>query len=210
VSLNVLIADDHAILRRGLKEILEEAPDIIVSGEAATGGETLNLIRQHAFDVLLLDITLPGISGIDVLKEIRRAGMKIPVLVLSIHSEDQYALRALKAGASGYLTKETAPDLLVSAIRKVADGGRYVSPALSERLALEISSGEDRSPHERLSDREFEVMQLIGAGKTIGEIAQSLALSVKTVSTYRARLLEKMNMRNNAELIRYVIENHLN
>jgi len=209
MSICVLIADDHAILRRGLKEILDETPGIIVAGEAVTGMEVLTLLRKNHFDVLLLDITLPGTSGLEVLKEIRSEGMKIAVLVLSIHPEEQYALRALRAGASGYLTKEAAPELLVSAIRKVAEGGRYVSPTLAERMTFLLETGGPKAPHERLSNREFEVLRQIGTGMTVSGIADTLSVSVKTVSTYRTRILEKMQMKNNAELIRYVIENHL-
>jgi DNA-binding NarL/FixJ family response regulator len=201
----VLIADDHPIVRRGLKQIVADQPDMTVT-EAGDGPEALRLADKSEFDVVLLDINMPGISGLDVLSQIRSRQPGLPVLVLSAHSEAEFAVRILKAGASGYLNKELAPEELVKAIRRVIGGKKYVSPAVAELLADSIGKDDD-DPHASLSDREFQVMLLIAAGKTVSEIAEEIALSVKTVSTYRARVLEKMNLKNNAELMRYVIEN---
>jgi DNA-binding NarL/FixJ family response regulator len=207
--IRVLIADDHAVVRQGLKQILGDTPEMLVAGEAATGQQVLDKVRAESWDVVVLDISMPDLSGLDVLKQIRSERPKLPVLVLSMYSEDQYAMRVLKAGASGYLTKESATDELVKAIRKVVSGGRYVSPLLAEKLAFEMGADSGKLPHETLSDREFQVLRLIAAGKPVKEIAAVLSLSVKTVSTYRARLLEKMNLGTNAELIHYAIQNHL-
>lgn len=201
----VLIADDHPIVRRGLKQIVADQPDMTVA-EAGDGPEALRLADKGKFDVVLLDINMPGISGLDVLSQIRSRQPNLPVLVLSAHSEAEFAVRILKAGASGYLNKELAPEELVKAIRRVIGGKKYVSPAVAELLADSIGKDEDE-PHASLSDREYQVMLLIAAGKTVSEIAEEIALSVKTVSTYRSRILEKMNLKNNAELMRYVIEN---
>ena len=207
--IRVLIADDHAVVRQGLRQILGDTPEMLVAGEAATGQQVLDKVRAESWDVVVLDISMPDLSGLDVLKQIRSERPKLPVLVLSMYSEDQYAMRVLKAGASGYLTKESATDELVKAIRKVVSGGRYVSPLLAEKLAFEMGTDSGKLPHETLSDREFQVLRLIAAGKPVKEIAAVLSLSVKTVSTYRARLLEKMNLGTNAELIHYAIQNHL-
>jgi DNA-binding NarL/FixJ family response regulator len=207
--IKVLIADDHPIVRQGLRQILSETGDMVVAGEAANGQETLDQVRMGGWDVLVLDITMPDRSGFDILKELKHEQPDLPVLVLSIHAEEQLAVRVLKAGASGYLTKENAPDELVKAIRKVVSGGRYISPGLAESLAFGLDEAAGPSRHETLSDREFQVMQLMASGKTLTEIAETLSLSAKTVSTYRARLLEKLNLRTNSELIRYVIENRL-
>lgn len=207
--IRVLIADDHAVVRQGLKQILGDTPEMLVAGEAATGQQVLDKVRAESWDVVVLDISMPGHSGLDVIKQLKSERPKLPVLVLSMYSEDQYAMRVLKAGASGYLTKETAADELVKAIRKVVSGGRYVSPLLAEKLAFEIGADTGRLPHETLSDREFQVLRLIAAGKPVKEIAVELSLSVKTVSTYRARLLDKMNLGTNAELMHYAIQNHL-
>jgi len=207
--IRVLIADDHVVVRQGLKQILGDTPEMLVAGEAATGQQVLDRVRAESWDVVVLDISMPGHSGLDVLKQIRSERPRLPVLVLSMYSEDQYAMRVLKAGASGYLTKESAADELVKAIRKVVSGGRYVSPLLAEKLAFEIGADSVKLPHETLSDREFQVLRLIAAGKPVKEIAVELSLSVKTVSTYRARLLDKMNLGTNAELIHYAIQNHL-
>ena len=207
--LKILIADDHAIVRQGLKQIVTETADMIVAGEASNGQELLNKIRENDYDVVVLDITMPGRDGIDVLKQLRSERPELPILMLSIHPEEQYALRALKAGASGYLTKESAPDELVVAIRKVSRGGKYISSSLAEKLAFELESGREQAPHETLSDREYHVMCLIASGKTVTEIAQELSLSEKTISTYRSRILEKMKMKNNAELTYYAIKNQL-
>jgi DNA-binding NarL/FixJ family response regulator len=207
--IKVLIADDHPIVRQGLRQILSGIPDMEVAGEAINGQEALEQVRAGGWDVLVLDITMPDYSGFDILQELKLEQPHLPVLVLSIHAEEQFAVRLLKAGASGYLTKENAPDELVKAIRKVESGGKYISPALAESLAYNLEAASDRPPHEALSDREFQVMQLMASGKTLTEIAEILALSRKTVSTYRTRLLEKMNLKTNAEVIRYAIENSL-
>ena len=207
--IKVLIADDHPIVRQGLRQILADMPDMEVAGEAATAQETLDQVRVGGWDVLVLDITMPDRSGFDILKELKLEQPQLPVLVLSIHAEDQLAVRVLKAGASGYLTKENAPNELVKAICKVVSGGKYISPALAESLAFGLEADSTRPPHETLSDREFQVAQMIASGKTLAEIAQELSLSAKTVSTYRTRLLEKMNLTTNAEIIRYALENGL-
>jgi two-component system invasion response regulator UvrY len=207
--IRALIADDHAVVRQGLKQILGDTPEMLVAGEATNGQEVLDKVRAEPWDVVVLDISMPDRSGLDILKQLRSERPKLPVLVLSMHSEDQYAMRVLKAGASGYLTKDSAPDELVKAIRKVVSGGRYVSSFLAEKLAFEIGTDSSRLPHETLSDREFQVLRLIAAGKSVTEIAAELCLSVKTVSTYRARMLEKMNLGTTAELIHYAMQNHL-
>jgi len=207
--IRALIADDHAVVRQGLKQILGDTPEMVVAGEATTGQEVLDKVRAETWDVVVLDISMPDRSGLDVLKQLRSERPKLPVLVLSMHSEDQYAVRVLKAGASGYLTKDSAPDELVKAIRKVVSGGRYVSPFLAEKLAFAIGTDSSRLPHETLSDREFQVLRLIATGKSVAEIAAELYLSPKTVSTYRARLLQKMNLGTTAELIHYAMQNHL-
>ena len=207
--IRALIADDHAVVRQGLKQILGDTPEMLVAGEAANGQEVLDKVRAETWDVVVLDISMPDRSGLDILKQLRSERPNLPVLVLSMHSEDQYAMRVLKAGASGYLTKDSAADELVKAIRKVVSGGRYVSSFLAEKLALEIGADSNKLPHETLSDREFQVLRLIAAGNSVTEIAAELYLSPKTVSTYRARLLQKMNLGTNAELIHYAIQNHL-
>jgi two-component system invasion response regulator UvrY len=207
--IKVLIADDHAVVLEGLKQILSETPDINVAAEATHGQEVLDKIRSTAVDVVVLDIAMPGRSGLDVLLHLKRERPNLPVLVLSIHPEDQYAVRVLKAGACGYLTKESAPDQLIAAIRKVVVGGKYVSSSLAEKLAFDLESDVDKPLHETLSDREYEVLCLIALGKTVKEIADKLSLSVKTISTYRSRILEKMKLKNNAELTHYVIRQGL-
>lgn len=206
--IKVLIVDDHAIVRKGLRHIAEESKQIEV-GEAGDGAEALNKLRTERWDVLVLDINLPGRNGLDVLQTARDMYAKLPVLVLSGHSEDQYAVRVLRAGASGYMSKDAAPDQLVAAIQKVMNGGKYISLALAEQLAFELSENNDRLPHEKLSAREYRVLIMIGEGKAVGEIAAELLLSVKTVSTYRARVLEKLNLQNNAQLMRYVMDHGL-
>lgn len=209
--IKIAIADDHAVVRRGLKFILmQEFPDAIVE-EAQDTLELLRYVREHDPDVVILDIGLPDRSGLDALKDIRYEHPHLPVLVLSMHAEDQYAMRVLKAGAAGYLTKKSAPEELVKAVRKVLSGGQYVSPTLAEKLALVLKGkGDPALPsHSSLSDREYQVLCLIALGKTVTEIADELSLSVKTVSTYRTRILEKMGMKTNAELTRYAIENQL-
>ncbi|MBL8489306.1 MAG: response regulator transcription factor [Rhodocyclaceae bacterium] len=208
-KIHVLIADDHAIVRQGLKQILSETEDLVVAGEADDGADALRLARQQPWDVFLLDVSMPNRNGIDTLKQLKKEFPRQPVLILSMHPEEQYAVRALKAGASGYLTKQSAPDLLVEAIRKVAQGKKYVSATVAEQLATAISQDNERLPHEALSDREHQVLVLIASGKTLTQIAEELNLSVATVGTYRARLLEKMGLKSTAELIRYGIENGL-
>lgn len=207
--IKILIADDHAIVRRGLKQIVSEQPDMIVGGEAENAREVLEMSRSNNWNVIVLDINMPGRSGLEVLKDLKREHPKLPVLVLSVHPEDQYGIRMLKAGAAGYLTKDSAPDELVIAIRKVNRGGKYVSPSLAETLVLELGVETDRPRHQTLSDREYQVMIMIASGKTVSEIGEELSLSVKTISTYRARVLNKMRMRTNAELTHYAIQNSL-
>jgi len=207
--IRVLIADDHAILRRGLAQIISEAGDMQVCAEAENSAQTIKFAREHALDVVLLDITLPDRNGLDTLKQLKKEKPKLAVLVLSMHPEETYGLRAIKAGASGYLNKQSAPALLVTAIRQVAGGRRYISPAVAEALAGTIADGADRPAHATLSDREYETMRLIASGKTLTAIAAEMHLSVKTVSVYRARLLEKMQLKNNSELTRYALERQL-
>jgi two-component system, NarL family, invasion response regulator UvrY len=202
--LRILIADDHPIVRKGLKQILSDEPDIEYVGEARNDSEVLNLLYAEDWDAVVLDITMPGRGGLEVLTDLRRLYPKIPVLILSIHPEDQYAVRALKEGASGYMNKETAPEELVRAIRKIIKGGKYVSSSLAEQLASML--GNDAPLHERLSVREYQVMILIASGRTITEIADEMSLSVKTISTYRSRILEKLGMTNNVEITRYAIK----
>jgi len=207
--LRVLVADDHPIVRTGIKQILAEDPDVHVIGEAENGSEVIDFLLKNTCDLVLLDISMPGRSGIDVIKEVKQIYPHIAVLILSIYPEDQYAVRALRAGASGYITKASAPDELIKAVRKVAGGGKYISPSLAEVLAMQIDQKGAQQPHERLSDREYQVMLMLAAGKTVTEVADELFLSVKTISTYRARILEKMNMKNNAQLTVYAVENRL-
>ena len=207
--MRILIADDHPIFRAGLKEILAKDADVESIGEADNGHKALELARKQRWDVVVLDITMPGKDGLEVLQELRRERPKLPVLVLSAHPEDQLALRLLKAGAAGYLTKDKAPKVLLSAIRKVLRGEKYVSESLAEKAVRELVSGTAKPLHETLSDREYQVMRMIAAAKAMKEIAKECFLSVRTVSTYRARLLEKMNMKTNAELIRYALQNKL-
>ena len=209
--IRILIADDHAIVHRGLKQIVADEPDMVVAGEAKTGHEALMLIRQQPWDVVVLDLSMPGRGGLDVLKELSQERRRVPVLVLSMHPEAQFAVRALRLGAAGYLTKESAPEELVKAIRKAVAGGRYVSASLAEKLAGNLMAGGqvERAPHEMLSDREYLVLRLIASGKSVSAIADELALSVKTISTYRTRILEKMGMTNNAELTHYAISRGL-
>ena len=207
--IRVLIADDHAIVRQGLRQILSDTPDLTVSGEAENGVQAVQMVRTGEWDVVLMDVSMPDRNGIDALKIIKKEFPRLPVLILSMYPEEQYAIRALKAGAAGYLTKQSAPELLVTAIRQVASGKKYVSPSLAEELANAIGDDNERLPHEKLSDREYQTLCMIASGKTPTEIAEALNLSVKTVSVYRARLLEKMNLRNNAELTHYGLKHGL-
>jgi DNA-binding NarL/FixJ family response regulator len=207
--MRILIADDHAVVRQGLKQILAEAFKRASFGEAANSQQTLERVWKEQWDVVILDLTMPGRSGLEVLKEIKAAHPALPVLMLSMHPEDQFAVRLLKAGAAGYMTKESAPEELVGAVRKAVSGGRYVSPALAEKMASLLANGTQAAPHESLSDREFLVLSLIASGKSVGIIARELSLSVKTISTYRSRLLEKMGMSNNAQLVHYAFQNQL-
>jgi len=207
--MRVLIADDHAILRRGLIEILRREFKDAACGEAEDAEQTLAQVQGHDWDLVILDVTMPGRSGIDVLADLKRLRPKLPVLILSMHPEDQYGKRVLKAGASGYLNKDSAPEELIKAVRKVLAGGRYVSPALAEVLALDLGRQADQPLHDRLSDRELEILRLIGSGKTISQIAEVLHLSVSTVSTYRGRILEKMNLTTTAELMSYALRHEL-
>jgi DNA-binding NarL/FixJ family response regulator len=207
--IRILIADDHRIVREGLKQILAETPDMIVVDEASNGQEVLAKAWKNDYDVVLLDISMPGRSGLDILKQLKSERPKVSVLVLSMYSEEQYAMRALRAGASGYMTKESAPDELIEAIRKVSTGRKYISATVAEKLAVSLEASNERPAHESLSDREYQVMCMIASGKTIKTIADELSLSVKTVSTYRTRILEKMRMKNNAELTHYSIQNRL-
>lgn len=207
--IRLFIADDHPIVRAGLKGIVADEGDINVVGETSTGVGLSQLLRKTPTDVLLLDVSMPGPGLVPLLDELREIHPTIAVLVLSVHPEEQYATRALRAGARGYLTKDHSPDQLVSAVRKVFAGGRYVSATLAERLAAELSNDVKGLPHERLSDREFEVLCLLGSGRTVTEIANTLSLSVKTVSTYRVRLLEKLPATSNADLVRYVVAHGL-
>ena len=207
--MRILIADDHPIFRAGVKEILLKEKDVESIGEADTGHKVLELARKRRWDVVLLDLTMPGKDGLQVLPELRRERPELPILVLSAHPEDQLALRLLKSGAAGYLTKDKAPEVLLTAIRKVLRGEKYISESLAEKIALDTDSGATKSLHEMLSQREYQVMTMIAAGKTSTEIAKKLFLSIRTVSTYRTRVLEKMNMKTNAELIRYALQNKL-
>jgi len=207
--IKILIVDDHAIVRQGLRRILEEAKGMHVGGEATNGVEALKMMRTEKWDVVLLDISMPEKNGSDTLKQIMDRDRDAKVLILSMYPEDQYAVRLMKAGACGYLTKETAPEQLVEAIRRVVENKKHISPNLAELLLQECSLDSGKQPHEILSDREYQVLRLIGSGKQVSEIAEALSLSVKTVSTYRAHILEKMKLRNNAELTYYVMQNDL-
>lgn len=207
--INVLIADDHALIREGLKKILKNEPDMTLAGEAANVQELNDQLKKLAVDVVLLDISMPGESGLDALKDLKQQNSRLPILILSVHPEHRFAIRALKAGASGYITKESAVEELVQAIRKIVAGGKYVSLALAEQLATELEAGNAKPLHETLSNREYQVMRMIASGKKSSEIAEELSVSVSTVNTYRARIFEKMKMQSNVELTRYALENHL-
>lgn len=207
--IRILIADDHAIVRHGLKQIIENSGEMHVVAEADCGIATLRKLREIECDVVLLDVSMPDMSGVDVLKQIHADKPHLPVLILSIHPEDQYAMRLIKAGAVGYMTKDSTPPEVVKALRHVAGGKKYISPAVAELLANDLGSVEGKLPHQTLSDREYQIFLLLAAAKTVSEIADTLSLSVKTISTYRTRILEKMHLENNAELMRYAVDNHL-
>lgn len=207
--IRILIVDDHVMFREGLKQILAKHRDMNIVGEVGNGTDALQSIRSDEYDVVVLDISMPGQSGWDILNEIKLEKPGLAVLILSMHPEDQYAIRMLKAGASGYISKESVPEELILAIRKVASGGKYVSPTLAEKIAYALDAHSDKLPHQMLSNREFQVMSMLASGKSLKEIAEELSLSEKTITTYRARILEKLNLRNNVELTHYVIENKL-
>lgn len=204
--IKILVADDHAIFREGLKRIIESASDLELVAEATTGQEAIDRARASRPDVVILDVSMPGRGGIETAGDLKHYLPRVRVLMLTVHPEDHFAIRCLKEGADGYMTKDVAPTQLVEAIRKIHGGGKYVSQSLAERLALSLETGLGQAPHEGLSDRELQVMTQIASGKTVSEIAAELSLSVKTVSTYRARVLQKMRLRNNAEIMRYVVD----
>lgn len=208
-SIRVMIVDDHAIVREGLKQILADTEDIVVTSEGENGLDAIKLARQSDGDIMLLDITMPDKNGIEVLKQIHKEKPDMMVLMLSMHREDQYAIRSLKAGAAGYLNKQSAPKDLVKAIRQVASGNKYISPALAQELARHVSTDSEKAPHEFLSDREFQTLLMIAHGKSVSDIAAELSLSVKTISEYRSRILSKMELKNNAELMHYAIRHKL-
>ena len=208
-KIKILIADDHPIVRAGFKQVIADTPDMLVADEAGNGQEVLNLIGKKDYDLVLLDISMPGRSGLEILKDLKSEKPKLPVLILSIYPEEQYAVRALRAGASGYMTKAGGANELIAAIRKISAGGKYISASLAEKLAFYLDGDATRPPHETLSDREYQVMLMIASGKTVTEIADELCLSVKTISTYRTHILEKMKMKNNAEITLYAVQNKL-
>ncbi len=208
-SIRVMIVDDHAIVREGLKQILADTDDIVVTAEGENGLEAIKLSRTQKGDIMLLDITMPDKNGIEVLKQIHKEKPELAILMLSMHREDQYAIRSLKAGAVGYLNKQSAPNELVKAIRQVASGNKYISPVLAQELARHVTEDTQKAPHESLSDREFQTLLMIAAGKSVSDIATELSLSVKTVSEYRSRILSKMSLKNNAELMHYAIRHKL-
>jgi two-component system invasion response regulator UvrY len=207
--IKILVADDHAIVREGLKQIVAEESDMIVAGEASNATELFAFINNKSLDIIVLDINMPGKSGLEALKEIKIQNPKIPVLILSMFGEDQYGIRAIKAGASGYLKKVSAPNELVTAIRKIVNGGKYINPSLAEKLADIVDKPGSEFPHDNLSDREYQIMCSIASGKSAEEIADELALSIHTVYTYRNRILEKMSLKSNVELTQYAIQNKL-
>jgi DNA-binding NarL/FixJ family response regulator len=207
--IKVLIADDHAIVREGLKQILVDIPDMEVFGEASSGDEALKFIRKKGWNVMLLDIAMPGKNILELIKLAKHQSPNLPLLILSMYPEDQYAIRMLRAGADGYLTKESAPDQLVAAIRKVAKGGKYISPAMTEKLIAELNPNQERPLHATLTDREFQVFHGICSGESMTDLARQMTLSIKTISTYRTRLMKKMNMSKNSEIIYYAFKNDL-
>lgn len=207
--IRILVADDHPVVRRGIRQIVTAAGDMRVADEAANGRELLERARTVEHDLVLLDLSMPEMSGLDLLKQLKRERPKIPIVILTVSSENQFAIRALRAGAAGYLTKDTAPTELVGAVRKVVKGGRYLTPSVAERLAGYLTADNDKPPHEKLSDREYQVLRMIAAGKSTRRISTELALSVKTIGTYRARIFEKMQMKSPAELAAYAVRNRL-
>ena len=207
--IRVLLADDHHVVRAGLRELLSGTGDVTVAGEATNGHEVLERIRNADYDVAVLDMSMPGRSGIELIRLVKAERPKLRILMLSMHSEEQWAVRALRAGASGYLTKETAPDELIAAIRRIASGGAYVTPETAERLALAANRDSEAPPHTLLTDREFQVFRMIAGGASVGEVARELSLSIKTVSTHKTHIMEKMGLANAAELIRYALEHRL-
>lgn len=207
--IRLLIVDDHAIVRQGLRQVVSESADIEVAAEAGSSAEAVRLLRENDYDLVLLDISLPDKNGIETLKQIKRDKPALPVIMLSMHAEDEFGVRALRAGASGYVSKQSAHLQLVAAIRHVAAGRRYISPDLAEELARSIGDSSEKRPHELLSDREFDTLRMLASGKSLTEIAESLSISPKTVSVYRTRLLEKMKLKNNAEIAHYAIKNGL-
>ncbi len=207
--IRILVADDHAIVREGVKQILADVSDMVVQDEAENGQETLEKVARNDYEVVLLDISMPGRSGLEILEDIKSERPKLPVLILSMHPEEQYAVRALRAGASGYVTKASAPQELIGAIRKASRGGKYVTASLAEKLALELDVITEKPPHEKLSNREYQVMLMLAEGQSVSEIAENLFLSVKTISTYRTRIMDKMGLKKNAELTLYAIHNKL-
>jgi DNA-binding NarL/FixJ family response regulator len=207
--IKILVVDDHTIVRDGVKRLLVDTPDMVVADEASNGEEVINKVGNNHYDLVLLDISLPGRDGLDVLKQLKCTNPGVPVLILSMYPEEHYALRSLRAGASGYLTKQSSSDELIGAIRKVAQGRRYITPSLAEKLAFELGVDVRKLPHEKLSDREYQVMCMFGSGKTVKEIAETLSLSIRTISTHRAHILKKMEMKNNAQLTYYAIKNAL-
>ena len=207
--IRVLLADDHAMVRAGLREILEGTGDIEIAAEATNGQEALNAVRSGQFDVAVLDLSMPGRSGIELIKLIKEEQPKLRVLILTMHSEEQYAVRALRAGASGYLTKESAADELVAAVRRIASGGAYISPETAQRLVLDSGGARTELPHNALSNREYEVFRMIVAGRSVTEIGAALNLSVKTISTHKSRILEKMGLASQADLVRYAVKHNL-
>jgi len=207
--INILIVDDHAIVREGLNTILRLEKGLSVVGMAKNAAEALKVVSSEKVNVIVLDISLPGRNGLEIIKEVKRIKPLIKIIMLSIYPEDRFAIRAFKAGASGYLTKEMAPEMIVEAIRKVSAGGKYITPSVAEKLADELNELSEKTPHERLSDREFDVMCMIGSGNSLIDIAEKLDISDRTVSTYRTRILKKMNLKNNSEIIHYVLDNGL-
>jgi len=207
--IRILIADDHSLIREGFKKFIDREVDMAVVGEAQNAAQVYEFLENNECDVIVLDINMPGKSGMDLLAELKELNLNIKILILSMHPEDRFAVRALKLGASGYLTKESAPEELIKAIQKIHSGGKYVSQNLAEKLASDLDEAGDQAPHEKLSDREYQVLCLLGAGKTAQEISEKLCISLSTVNTYRSRVLEKMNLSSNAEIIRYAIKNNL-